>query len=130
MNSITKKRIKAYFIDFVVSGLAVGTVEYLLRKKVKSEVVHILITPVVVPWSLECIQLKISGQTLGYKIMGLSLEGADTSDLTRKQIAKRMLYRQTVSPFKFLAHPIEFSKINGNALPHDHAANTFVREVE
>ncbi len=128
MNVIAKKRLKAYFIDFVVAGLTIGVIEYFLRKKVKSEVVHTMITPVIVPWSLECIQLKLSGQTFGYKRMGLVLESTEALNLTNKQIAKRMIYRQTVSPFKFLAHPIEFSK--DTVLPQDYASNTIVSEIE
>lgn len=74
MKSLTKKRTKAILIDLAISSAVTAGVEYFLRKKVKSEAVHTLITPTIVMWSLEFAQLRKSGQTAGYKKWGLFLK--------------------------------------------------------
>ncbi|GAB3061627.1 RDD family protein [Virgibacillus ainsalahensis] len=128
MKPITKKRTKAYFIDFAISSVATVVVEYFLRKKVKNEVVHALITPTIVMWSLEYAQLCRNRQTIGYKKMGLVLENKEGFELTSSQIIKRMAYRDTVSSFDFLKNPKAFEEQNGTVFPHDHFSGTVVRE--
>lgn len=130
MKSITKKRTKAYFIDFAISTLVTAGVEQLLRKKVKNEFIHAVITPTVVMWSLEYIQLRQSGQTIGKKAMGLSLENGDGSELTSEQIVKRMAYRDTKSTLDYLKDRKGFEGEDGSVLPHDAFANTIVKENE
>lgn len=130
METITKKRLKAYFIDLAITMGVMAGVEYLLRKKIKSEVVHIFVTPVLLPWTLEYLQLKINHQTVGYKRYGLLLEDATGSDLTNKQILKRMMYSQMVSPIKYFTQHANFEQSKGGILPHDKVAGTIVREVE
>ncbi|WP_339230451.1 RDD family protein [Oceanobacillus sp. FSL K6-2867] len=129
MEAITKKRTKAVFIDSVISGVASVGVEYLLKKKIKNEAFHALVTPSLVMWSLEYAQLKTCGQTLGYKTMGLALENKDGSELTCGQIIKRMAYRDTLSTFKYMKDRKVFEGENGSVLPHDEVAGTVVREV-
>lgn len=129
MKSITKKRTKAYFIDLAVSTAVTGVTEYFLRKKVKNEAVHALVTPTAVMCTLECIQLLKNGQTVGYKKMGLVLESEDGKDLRANQLLKRILYRDTLSTFQFLGNSQQFEKSNGEILPHDSVARTIVKEV-
>ena len=130
MKSITKKRTKAYFIDFAISALVTAGVEQLLRKKVKSEFVHAVITPTVVMWSLEYIQLRQCSQTMGNKAMGLVLENEEGSQLTSKQIIKRIAYRDTISTFDYLKDRKGFEGEEGSVFPHDAFANTSVKESE
>ncbi len=71
-NPLQKKRTKAFLIDLAISSVVTVGVEYVLRKKVKNEVVHALVTPTVVMWALEYAQLRQNGQTIGYKKNGTS----------------------------------------------------------
>lgn len=127
MKSVTKKRTKAFLIDVAISSVFTAGVEYFLRKKVKNEAVHALITPTVVMWALEYAQLRQNGQTIGYKAMGLTLESEEDSELTSSQILKRMAYRDTVSTFDYLKNPKEFEEQDGEILPHDSFSNTVVK---
>ena len=129
MKSITKKRTKAFFIDLAISTVVGAGVEYVLRKKVKNEAIHAMITPTVVMWSLEFAQLRKNGQTVGYKTMGLELANENGSKLTTPQIIKRMAYRDTVSTFDYLKNPKAFALQNGQLLPHDNFSGTVVKEV-
>ncbi|WP_338779096.1 RDD family protein [Metabacillus sp. FJAT-52054] len=128
MNSITKKRTKAFLIDLAISSAVTAGVEYLLRKKVKSEAVHALITPTIVMWTLEYAQMRQRGQTIGYKKMGLALENEDGSELTSRQIIKRMGYRDTVSTLDYLKSRNTFEDKEGAILPHDRFSGTVVKE--
>ena len=129
MKSITKKRLAAVMIDSVVATTVALGVEYVLRKKVKNEFVHTVVTPNVVFWGLEYAQLRKSGQTLGYKAMGLALENEDGSKPTDAQIAKRIMYRDTISTFDYLKERKHFAEQDGASLPHDRFAHTLVKEV-
>lgn len=129
MKSITKKRVAAIMIDMAVSTTVSLGVEYLLRKKVKSETVHNLVTPTLVMWGLEYVQLRKNGQTIGYKAMKLVLENEDGTKPTDAQIAKRMLYRDTISTFDYLKDRHAFEGKDGSELPHDRFAETVVKEL-
>lgn len=129
MKVITKKRTKAFFIDLAISTAVTAGAEYLLRKKVKNEAFHVLVTPTVVLWSLEYAQLRRSGQTYGYKKMGLVLDNKDGTPLTCGQVLKRMAYRDTLSTFDYLKDRKGFEKQEGATLPHDQFSNTIVREL-
>ena len=128
MKSITKKRLAAVMIYSVVLATVSLGVEYLLRKKIKSEFVHAVVTPTVVFWGLEYAQLRKSGQTLGYKAMGLALENEDGSKPTDAQITKRIMYRDTISTFDYLKDRQHFEDQDGARLPHDRFAHTIVKE--
>ncbi|MFC4022415.1 RDD family protein [Oceanobacillus longus] len=129
MKSITKKRTGAILLDMAISSAVTAGVEYFLRKKVKNEMVHVLITPTIVLWTLEYTQLRKSGQTIGYKKIGLVLENEDGSDLTSCQIIKRMAYRDTLSTLDYLKNHKEFEKQDGSILPHDRFSGTIVKEI-
>ena len=129
MKSITKKRTKAFAIDFAISTAVTAGVEYFLRKKVKSEAVHAIITPGLVMWTLEYAQLCKSGQTVGYKKMGLTLESETNSELSCKQIIKRIAYRETLSTFDYIRNSKAFEAKDGAIFPHDRVSGTVVRGV-
>ncbi|KIL50851.1 RDD family protein [Jeotgalibacillus campisalis] len=128
METITKKRTKAILIDLAISGLVTAGVEQFLRKKVKNEFVHMMITPTVVLWGLEYIQLHCGGQTIGYKKMGLTLESIDGTELSTEQILKRLVYRDTLSTLDLWKNRASFEGEEGAVLPHDAFAGTVVRE--
>ncbi|WP_173915355.1 RDD family protein [Halobacillus sp. Marseille-Q1614] len=128
MKSITKKRTKALMIDFAISTAVTAGVEFLLRKKIKNEAFHALVTPTAVMWSLEYAQMRQCGQTIGYKTMGLALENEEGSELSSSQIIKRMAYRDTVSTFDYLKNRKSFEGEDGSVLPHDRYSGTAVRE--
>lgn len=129
MESVTKKRAAAFLIDTAISAAATFGVEYFLRKKVKNEAVHALVTPTVVLWALEYAQLRKNGQTIGYKAMGLALENEDGRPLSDGQIIKRMAYRDTISTFAYLKDRQAFEQQHGQCLPHDSFAHTVVKEI-
>lgn len=128
LKRITKKRLAAICIDLGISTAVTLTAEYFLRKKIKSEAFHNLVTPTVVFWGLEYAQLRKSGQTMGYKAMGLTLENEDGTPLTDKQIMKRMAYRDTISTFHYLKDREQFEGENGECFPHDRISQTVVKE--
>ncbi|MGG0644716.1 RDD family protein [Sporosarcina gallistercoris] len=129
MKTITKKRAKAYFIDLAISTAVIGVTEYFLRKKVKNEAVHAIVTPSIVMGTLECAQLLRNGRTVGYKKMGLVLESEDGAVMNTSQLIKRMFYRDTFNTFLFIGNRREFEKKDGEILPHDLYAGTIVKEV-
>ncbi|MGE7694137.1 RDD family protein [Lysinibacillus sp. NPDC094177] len=129
MKSITKKRTKAFLIDLAISSAVTVGVEYVLRKKVKNEAIHAIVTPTVIMWSLEFAQLRKKGQTVGYKKMGLILENENGPKLTSAQIMKRMAYRDSISTFDYLKNPKAFEQQNGQLLPHDSFSSTVVKEI-
>ncbi|MFS0750010.1 RDD family protein [Oceanobacillus sp. 1P07AA] len=129
MKPITKKRTKAYFIDLAISTAVTIGVEQLLRKKIKNEAVHTLVTPTVVMWGLEYAQLRKNGQTVGYKQAGLKLEGTNSSELTSSQIIKRMAYRDCISTLQYIGNRKAFEGNDGSVLPQDRYADTVVKEV-
>lgn len=129
MKPLMKKRTKAFMIDLAISTAVTGVAEYFLRKKIKNEAFHALVTPVVVMYALESVQIRRSGQTIGYKKMGLTLEDEKAGVLTSEQLMKRMIYRDTWSTVKYLGTREEFVGGQGSILPHDHFAGTIVKEV-
>ena len=130
MKLLTKKRLKGYLIDLAISTAVTAGAEYFLRKKVKNEAVHVLVTPTVVMWALEYAQLRQFGQTAGYKAMGLVVTDEKGACLTSKQIAKRMAYRDTLSTFDYLKNRNAFEGENGGKFSHDRYAGTVVRQVK
>jgi uncharacterized RDD family membrane protein YckC len=129
VKTLTKKRTKAILIDLAISSAVTAGVEYFLRKKVKSEAVHTLITPTIVMWALEYAQLRKSGQTVGFKKMGLVLVNENGAELTSRQIIKRMGYRDTVSTLDYIKSRKTFEAQEGAVLPHDRFSGTEVREL-
>lgn len=127
MDALTKKRGKALAIDFAISGAVNGVMEPLLRKKIKQEWVHALITPTVVFWGLEYVQLKTRGQTVGQQVAGIKIENADGGELTGGQILKRVAHRDSIMPLQWFK---QRGQDMGAQMPHDRYAHTFVRELK
>ena len=130
MRSVTKKRGTAFAIDLAISTAVTFGVEKLLRKKVKSEAIHALITPTVVMWSLEYVQLKNCGSTFGYQALGLTLEKEEGGRPTSRQIVKRMAYRDFISSLDYLKDRKGFQLEEGALMPHDRYSGTIVNETE
>ncbi|ALX48917.1 RDD family protein [Lentibacillus amyloliquefaciens] len=128
MKRITKKRFKAYLIDAAISATVTYAVECFVRKKVKNEAVHALVTPTAVMWTLEWAQLRRSGQTLGFKQQRLVLEDETGQEPSSEQIFKRMAYRDTIGGFSYLKDPKGFSEDEGAIMAQDRYAGTKVRE--
>ncbi|SOC05608.1 uncharacterized RDD family membrane protein YckC [Ureibacillus xyleni] len=129
METLTKKRTKAILIDLAISGVVTAGVESLLRKKIKNEAFHALVTPTVVFWGLEYAQLRNKGQTIGYKAVGLKLENTEGATPTCDQILKRVAYRDFISTFDYLLKRKNFEQQDGAILPHDCVAGTYVKEL-
>ncbi|MDE4085401.1 RDD family protein [Planococcus maritimus] len=127
MEKLLKKRGKALAIDVMASAVVTAAVEPLLRKKVKQEWVHALVTPTVVFWGLEYIQLKTCGQTVGHKISGIKIENEDGGELTGEQILKRVAHRDSIMTLQWFK---ERGQDMGAQMPHDRYAHTVVRELD
>lgn len=129
MEALTKKRLKASLIDSVISGLVSAGAEYFLRKKIKNEALYNVVLPIATQYTLEYIQLKNSGQTIGYKLMGLRLESEDGGELSGNQIVKRMVHRDTTSSFEYFLNRKGFEEKAGQVFPHDKRTGTIVKEI-
>lgn len=128
MNALTKKRVKAALIDGVVAGLVSYGVEQVIRKKVKNEFIHAVITPTLVSYALEACQMRRGGQTLGYQLLGLELKRDDGTAVTAEQAFKRAIYRDTRSVVSYVKHREHFEAKSGSVLPHDRAFHMHVIE--
>ena len=127
MDKLLKKRGKAFAVDLMVSAAVTAAVEPLLRKKIKQEWFHALITPTAVFWGLEYAQLKTCGQTVGHKTAGIKIENADGGELTGEQILKRVAHRDSVMALQWFK---ERGQETSAQMPHDRYAHTVVRELD
>ena len=127
MHSTTKRRIGAYIINQAVYlGLSV-VIEKTVLRRVKSEVVHAVVTQPTISFLGEVAQLKLlNGKTVGGRICGIQVESENGLPLTTKQIVRRTVYRDTVSLFKIRPYWKPFLE-NGQRLPEDDFARTIVR---
>lgn len=128
MNPLTKKRTKAVLIDSIIAGLVSFGVEQLVRKKVKNEFVHTVITPTLLTYAMEAWQMSRGGQTIGYKLMGLESTNDDETPVTAKQALQRALHRDTSSVVRYWKDRAHFEKEEGAVLPHDARYHMHVRE--
>lgn len=129
MNPLAKKRVKAILIDTIVSTAVSSAAEALLRKKVKSEVFFSLAAPSLFLWGLEYAQLRLNGQTLGQKAMGIRVESETGGELTAGQIIKRTIHRDFASSFIYLKERGKYDAYEGEKFPHDIYAHTVVKEL-
>lgn len=128
MKPLTKKRTQAVLIDGIVAGLLSYGIEQIVRKKVKNEFVHTVITPTLVSYALEACQMRRGGQTLGYKLMGLELKNDDGTPVTARQTVRRALHRDTRSVVSYVKDRNHFERENGAILPHDATFHMHVTE--
>jgi hypothetical protein len=130
MKSLTKKRFVSYLIDSWISTAVSYAAERVLRKRIKNEAFHVVLLPILTQYSLEYIQLKQTGKTIGYRLTGLELYTADGKELTGEQIVKRMVHRDTTSTMNYFLKRQEFETGEGAVLPHDKKVSTIVRETK
>jgi len=130
MHSTTKRRIGAYIINQAVYlGLSVAIEKTVLRR-VKSEVIHAVVTQPSVSFLAEIAQLKLlNGRSIGGQICGIQVESENGLPLTTKQVVRRTVYRDMVSLFKIRPYWKPFLE-DGQRLPEDDFAQTIVRTKE
>ena len=130
MHSTTKRRIGAYIINQAVYlGLSV-VIEKTVLRRVKSEVVHSVVTQPTVSFLAEIAQLKLlNGKSIGGQICGIQVESENGLPLTTKQVVRRTVYRDMVSLFKIRPYWKPFLE-DGQRLPEDDFAQTIVRTKE
>lgn len=127
MHSTTKRRIGAYIINQAVYFGLSAFIEKTVLRRVKSEVVHAVVTQPTISFLGEVAQLKLlNGKTIGGQIFGIQVESENGLPLTTKQIVRRTVYRDTVSLFKIRPYWKPFLD-NGQRLPEDDFARTIVR---
>ncbi len=130
MYELTKKRAKALLIDSAIAATVSFAVEPLLKKKIKSSFFHEVISPHVVFWGLEYAQIRINGQTVGQKMMGIALKDDAGSELSSEQILKHIVHRDTIGAFMYVKDRARYAKYEGEKYPHDLYAQTVVQQVE
>lgn len=132
MEPLIKKRMKALLIDSLVSSAASLAVEGVFRAATKNkknagtEFCYNVVLPTVTFWGMEYLQLRRSGQTIGHKMQGITIESKDGMALTDEQIVKRLIHRDSVGTFAYLKDRKTF---DGERLPHDFYAGTVVKET-
>lgn len=129
MDNLMKKRVKGILIDTTISTAVSVAVEQAVKKKVKNSFFQAVLAPAVVLYGLEYAQLRISGQTIGQKVMGLEIQSETGKELTTKQIVKRMVHRDTISFIVYLKDRKKYNAFSGVKFPHDVYAETVVKEV-
>ncbi|WP_185959993.1 RDD family protein [Planococcus soli] len=129
MNELAKKRGKAILIDTVISSVISFALEPLLKKNTKSSFVYTVVSPSVIFWGLEYAQLRLSGQTVGQKLMSIEVQNENGGEPTPEQILKRMVHRDTVSPIVYLKDRTYYDAYEGEKFPHDLYSHTMVKEL-
>lgn len=130
MKTITKKRFAAFFIDSCISTIVSVGIESLLRKRIKNEAFHLVVLPIVSQYTLEYVQMRQTGKTIGYQLMGLELQNEAGSKLSTNQILKRMIHRDTTSTMAYLTNRSNFEEMEGSVLPHDAKTGTIVKTTK
>lgn len=130
MNELAKKRAKAILIDTAISTAVSFAVEPLLKRKTKGSFIYTVVSPTVIFWGLEYAQLRLKGQTVGQKMMGIEVQNEAGGEPTPEQILERMVHRDTVGPFVYLKDRAKFDAYEGEKFPHDLYSYTVVKEVD
>ena len=129
MNELAKKRAKAILIDTAISTAVSFAVEPLLKRKTKGSFIYTVVSPTVIFWGLEYAQLRIKGQTVGQKMMGIKVQNEAGGEPTPEQLLERMVHRDTVGPFIYLKDRAQYDAYQGEKFPHDLYSYTVVKEV-
>ena len=129
MNKLTKKRAKAILIDTAISTAVSFAVEPLLKRKNKNSFIYTVVSPSVIFWGLEYAQLRIKGQTVGQKMMGIEVQNEAGGEPTPEQILERMVHRDLVGPFIYMKDRAKYDAYEGEKFPHDLYSYTVVKEV-
>lgn len=130
MNELAKKRTKAILIDTAISTAVSFAVEPLLKRKTKGSFIYTVVSPTVIFWGLEYAQLRLKGQTVGQKMMGIEVQNEAGGEPTPEQILERMVHRDTVGSFIYLKDRAKFDAYEGEKFPHDLYSHTVVKEVD
>jgi len=126
MDGLLKRRIGAGVVDVLVQGIVSGVLEKTLLKRVKNKTVHALITEPAVNCFIETVQLSTgSGQTVGQRLFRIQVVSKNGQPLAVKQIAKRIVYRETIAPIKTWKNRKVYLR-DGSILPEDEFAGTRV----
>ncbi|RDB33988.1 RDD family protein [Exiguobacterium sp. RIT594] len=126
MDGLLKRRIGAGVVDLVVQGMVSGLLEKTVLKRIKNKAVHSLITEPVVNFLIETVQLSTgSGQTVGQRLFQIQVVSENGQPLAVKQIAKRIVYRETIAPIKGWKNRKVYLR-DGSILPEDEFAGTRV----
>ncbi|AQU80658.1 RDD family protein [Planococcus faecalis] len=130
MYRVTKKRAKALLIDSVIAATVSLGAELLLKKRIKSPFFHQIVSPSLVFWGLEYAQLRVNGQTVGQKAIGIALKDEAGGELSAEQILKHIVHRDTTSAFMYVKNRARYDSYKGEKYPHDLYAHTVVKEVD
>jgi len=126
MDGLLKRRIGAGVVDVLVQGIVSGVLEKTLLKRVKKKTVNALITEPAVNCFIETVQLSTgSGQTVGQRLFRIQVVSENGQPLAVKQIAKRIVYRETIAPIKTWKNRKVYLR-DGSILPEDEFAGTRV----
>ncbi|WP_394121827.1 RDD family protein [Planococcus donghaensis] len=129
MNELTKKRTKALLIDTAISTAVSFAIEPLLKRKTKNSFIYTVVSPTVIFWGLEYAQMRLKGQTVGHKMMGIEVQNEAGGEPTPEQILERIVHRDTVGPFVYLKDRAHYDAYEGEKFPHDLYSYTVVKEV-
>lgn len=130
MYRVTKKRAKALLIDSVIAATVSLGAELLLKKRIKSPFFHQIVSPSLVFWGLEYAQLRVNGQTVGQKAIGIALKDEAGGELSAEQILKHIVHRDTIGAFMYVKNRARYDSYKGEKYPHDLYAHTVVKEVD
>ena len=126
MDDLLKRRIGAGVVDVLVQGIVSGVLEQTVLKRVKNKAIHSLITEPAVNCFIETVQLSTgSGQTVGQRLFRIQVVSENGQPLAVKQIAKRIVYRETIAPVKAWKNRKVYLR-DGSILPEDEFAGTRV----
>ncbi|MDX1258802.1 RDD family protein [Exiguobacterium sp. K1] len=126
MDDLLKRRIGAGVVDVLVQGIVSGVLEQTVLRRIKNKAVHALITEPAVNCLIETVQLSTgSGQTVGQRLFRIQVVSENGQPLAVKQIAKRIVYRETIAPVKAWKNRKVYLR-DGSILPEDEFAGTRV----
>ncbi|HCN56527.1 MAG TPA: RDD family protein [Exiguobacterium sp.] len=126
MDDLLKRRIGAGVVDVLVQGIVSGVLEQTVLKRIKNKAIHSLITEPAVNCFIETVQLSTgSGQTVGQRLFRIQVVSKNGQPLAVKQIAKRIVYRETIAPIKTWKNRKVYLR-DGSILPEDEFAGTRV----
>lgn len=126
MDDLLKRRIGAGVVDVLVQGIVSGVLEQTVLKRIKNKAIHSLITEPAVNCFIETVQLSTgSGQTVGQRLFRIQVVSENGQPLAVKQIAKRIVYRETIAPVKAWKNRKVYLR-DGSILPEDEFAGTRV----
>lgn len=123
---LVKRRVAAHMIDSVIAT----TIAWTVTRKCNRESGWRESAPAGVMWGLELLQTKLTGQTVGQRIMNIKTVNEQGLSPTAYQLTKRMIYRDTVGQAIYLIKRRAYQERGGTEFPHDVFAKTKVIETD